>query len=106
MYLQRTHENVFSRHGKSFSKWWYQHFFYKTAVQSDTYSVLSHENRNYTLALLRVDEFYEKSYKSNFIQLFGGKVHVQCDVNKIYLIISRQKKNVAVISDSSICVVV
>ena len=57
-------------------------------VQSDTYLELSHENRNHTLAYVRVDEFDEQPYKNKFLQLLGGQVHVQCDVQKLPLIFS------------------
>ena len=70
-----------------FSKWWYQDRFDKITVQSDTHPELSHENRKYTLAYVRVDEFDEKSYKNKFLQLLGGQVHVQCGVHKHPLII-------------------
>ena len=52
---------------------------------------MSHENRNYTLAYVRVNEFDEQSYKNKFLQLVGGQVHVQYYVQKIPLIISHQK---------------
>ena len=44
-----------------FSKWWYQYCFDIITVQSYTYPALIHENRNYTLTFLRVDEFDEQS---------------------------------------------
>ena len=71
----------------------------------DTYPELRHENKNYTLAYVRVDDFVEESYINKFLQLLGGQVHVKCDVHKLPLIISRQKKAV-VIGNIIICVVV
>ena len=53
-------ENIFSRRGKRFSKRWYQDRFDKITVQWDTYPELIHENKNYTLAYVRVDEFDEQ----------------------------------------------
>ena len=47
-----------------FSKWWYQDRFDKITVQSDTCPYLSHENINYTLTYVRVDEFDDQSYKN------------------------------------------
>ena len=46
----------FCRYGNFFSKWWYQDRFDKITFQLDTYPELIHENINYTLAYLRVDE--------------------------------------------------
>ena len=43
-------------------------------------------------AYVRVDEFDEQSYKNKFLQMLGGQVHVQCDVQKLPLIIPHQKK--------------
>ena len=83
--------NIHSRHGKLFSKWLYQDCSDKITAQSDTYPELSHENRNYTLVYVRVDEFDEKSYKNKFLQMLGVQVRVQCDVHKLSLIISCQK---------------
>ena len=80
--------------------------FDKIIVQSYTYLELSTENRNYTLTYIRNYEFDEQSYKNKFLQLLGGQVHVQCDVHKLSLINSLQKKNAAVIGDSSIFVLV
>ena len=74
-----------------FSKWWYQDRSDKITVQWDIYTELSHENRNYALAYVRVDEFDEQSYKNKFLQLLVGQVYVQCDLNKLLLIISRHK---------------
>ena len=72
-----------------FSNWWYQDYFDKLTVQSDTYLELIHENRNYTLAYIIIDEFDAQSYNNKILQLLGGQVHVQCDLHKLPLIFSR-----------------
>ena len=50
LHLQRTqcffNGDVFSQHGKLFSKWWYQDRFDKITVQADTFPELRHKNRN------------------------------------------------------------
>ena len=79
--------------------------FDKITVQSDTYLESSYENINYTRAYIRVNEFDDKSDRDKFLQLLRVKVHFQCDIHKLLLIISRQK-NTVVIGNSSIFVVV
>ena len=46
--------------------------FDKITVQSDTYQELIHENKNPTLAYVRVDEFDNQLYKKYFFHLLGG----------------------------------
>ena len=74
-----------------FSKWWYQDRYDRITVWLDTYPELIHENGNCTLSYVRVDEFDEQSYKNKCLQMLGGQVHVQYDVHKLPLIISRHK---------------
>ena len=85
------HLNIFSRHGILFTKWWYQDSYDKITFQSDMNPELSHENRNYTLSYVRIYEFDEQSQKK-ILQQLRGQVHVQCDLHKLPLIISYQKK--------------
>ena len=82
--------DIFSRHGKSYSLWYYQDRFNKITIQSDTSPKLSHTNKKYTLAYVRIDNIDEQSYKNKFLQLLGGQLHIQCDIHKLPLITSHQ----------------
>ena len=80
---------VYSRHGSTFKKWWYQHRNQKHSTCSDNEPGMNKKNHTYTVAYVKLYNFDEQSNKRKLLKLLGGQCHVICATHDLPLVRSR-----------------
>ena len=94
--LRTTHNgffngNIFSQHGNFFQSGGIKIVLIKSQCNRIHTNNWAIKIETTPFVYVRVHEFDEQSYKNRFPQLLGGKVHVQCNLHKLPLIISHHK---------------
>ena len=91
----RFEGDVFSRHGDSFTSWWFKSRGESLHLQSVCGPSLQ-PNRSYTVVYVRLDHLNLEATRNELLVLQGGQSHVQCRTHKMPLIRSREKRKCSI----------
>lgn len=78
---------VFARHGRNFTKWWYQDRRSKIMCETDSAPVFEDTKHN-IIAFIQIIDVDPESLRNEFFHLIGGSIHIQCSSHKLPLIVS------------------
>ena len=89
---------VFARHGKNHSKWWYQGRKNHMRCQLDDgpSSMNMKNNVSYTLLYVKENIFNIEEAKKEFLKYLGGNCHVKCEEHDFNLVTSFTFSNVCI----------
>ena len=86
---------VFSRHGDSFTGWWFTSRGEELHLQSVREPSLE-PSRRYTIVYVRLDHLNLEATRNELLVLQGGQSHVQCGTHKMPLIRSRGERKCSI----------
>ena len=87
------HGHIYSRHGRSFTGWWFNDSDMHIPIQLDNLPEILPYNDNYTCVYVRTENDDIDTLRDKFLESLGGQSHVQCSKHILPLVASSTRSN-------------